>query len=263
MSKILVIPDTQVKRGVPLDHLRWCGQYLVAKQPDVVVHIGDFADLPSLSSYDIGTKAFEGRRYKDDIAAAHTGMTELLSPLWEYNKKQSKTGKKQYKPRQVITLGNHCERINKAVNADAKLEGVLSMADLGYEDFGWEVHPFLKPVIIEGIAFCHYFPSGVLGRPTTTARALLNKMHMSCFAGHMQGRDIAFAKRADGRELTAIISGSFYMHDEDYLSPMTNQHFRGVWMLHQVRNGSFDECAVSIDYLGMKYGGKKEGWFHG
>ena len=68
--KHLIIPDTQVKRDVDLSYLEWIGKYIVDKKPDVIVQIGDFADMPSLSSYDVGKKSFEGRRYKDDIEAA-------------------------------------------------------------------------------------------------------------------------------------------------------------------------------------------------
>ncbi len=254
MSKILVIPDAQVKPGVPLEHLLWLGKYIVAKRPDVVVNIGDFADMPSLSSYDVGKKAFEGRRYKADIESAREGMELLLSPLWEHNKQARKNKEKQYKPRMVLTMGNHEERITKAVESDPKLEGVLHPNDLGYEDYGWEVIPFLQPITIEGISFCHYYPSGQLGRPTSSARAIMQKMHMSCIAGHLQGRDIAYGKRADGQEITCIIAGSFYQHEESYLSPMTNKHWRGFYVLHEVNNGSFDEMAVSMKYLKRKYG---------
>lgn len=59
MSKsILYIPDCQIKPDVPLDHLRWLGNYIVKKQPDIIVNGGDFADMPSLSSYDVGKKIF-------------------------------------------------------------------------------------------------------------------------------------------------------------------------------------------------------------
>ena len=51
-SRILVIPDTQVKPGVNTDHLEWAGHYAVKMKPDVIVHIGDHWDMPSLSSYD-------------------------------------------------------------------------------------------------------------------------------------------------------------------------------------------------------------------
>ena len=69
-NKHLVIPDVQIKPGQDLSFLRVIGEYIVEKQPDVIVCLGDFADMPSLSSYDVGKKSFEGRRYKDDIKAS-------------------------------------------------------------------------------------------------------------------------------------------------------------------------------------------------
>ena len=39
--RYVVIPDTQVKPGVPTDHLEWAGRYVAEKRPDVVVHLGD------------------------------------------------------------------------------------------------------------------------------------------------------------------------------------------------------------------------------
>jgi len=47
-----MIPDCQVTPDTPTDHLRWIGEYIVEQKPDVVVNIGDFADMESLSSYD-------------------------------------------------------------------------------------------------------------------------------------------------------------------------------------------------------------------
>src|SRR3990167_6344750 len=144
MSKILMIPDCQVRIGVPLDHLLALGNYIVAKKPDIIVQIGDFADMPSLSSYDIGKKSFEGRRYTLDISAAKEAMEILLKPLNDYNEKAQKNHEKQYHPRKILTLGNHEDRITRAIDSDPKLDGTLSLQDLGYEEFGWEVYPFLQ-----------------------------------------------------------------------------------------------------------------------
>lgn len=245
--KIAVITDAQVKPGVPINHLQACGRYLAEIRPDVIVCIGDFADMPSLSTYEAaGSLITEGMRYADDIRAAKDAMIAFLDPI--------RRAKPDYNPKLVMCLGNHEDRITRAINSDPRrLKGVLSLRDLGYEEMGWQVYPFLQPVVIEGVVFCHYFPSGVMGRPITTARALLAKMHMSCFAGHLQGRDIAFDKRADGTSITAIISGSFYQHDEDYLSPIANRHWRGMFVLNQVKDGQFDDMAISVDYLLRKY----------
>lgn len=136
MTKHFVIPDCQIRKGDDTTFLTNIGRFIVDKQPDVVVCIGDFADMPSLSSYDVGKKAFEGRRYNDDINAANTAMLDLLLPIKAYNSRQSANRKKQYWPRFVFTLGNHENRINRAVNNDAKLDGVLSINDLNYEQEG-------------------------------------------------------------------------------------------------------------------------------
>jgi hypothetical protein len=255
----LVIPDVQAKDDVPLEHLTWCGEYIVKMKPDVVVQIGDFADMPSLSSYDAkGSKSYEGKRYKADIKAAKRAMGMLLQPLREYQKWTQASHKPRYEPRLVLTLGNHEDRITRAIESDPNhLEGLIALEDLGYAEAGWEVHPYLKPVEIDGIVYNHYFPTGQMGHPCGTARSILNKYHMSCFAGHQQGRDIAYARRADGKTITAIIAGSFYQHEEQYLNPITNNHWRGIYVLHEVSDGAFDEMPVSLNYLRSRYG--KEG----
>lgn len=249
----LVLPDCQVRPGDDTGYLTRIGKYIVEKQPETLVCLGDFADLPSLSSYDVGKKSFEGRRYINDVQATKEAMKALLAPLEDYNQKQRKNGKKQYRPRMVLCLGNHENRINRAVNDDPKLEGVLGIGDLGYEEFGWEVHDFLDVVILDGVAYSHYFVTGVAGRPAGSAAAQFRKTAMSCVAGHQQGLQIHTGNRADGALLTSIIAGSCYEHDEDYLGPQGNKHWRGFLVLHEVNEGNFDLMPVSLDYINKKY----------
>ena len=52
MSRHIIIHDTQCKPGVSLDHLSWVGEHIAHRKPDVIVHIGDHWDMPSLSTYD-------------------------------------------------------------------------------------------------------------------------------------------------------------------------------------------------------------------
>ena len=102
--KHLMIPDLQIKPGLDLTYLKWIGKYIVDKKPDVIVQIGDAADMPSLCSYDVGKKSFEGRRYKDDIAAVKEGMRTLFRPLEDYNRRMRKHKGKQYLPRKVLMV---------------------------------------------------------------------------------------------------------------------------------------------------------------
>jgi hypothetical protein len=253
MTTHFVLPDCQIRAGDNTDFLGAIGRYIVRKQPDVLVCIGDFADMPSLSSYDIGKKSFEGRRYTHDIKAARDAMEALLAPIKSFNEKAKKNKEKQYKPRMVMTLGNHEHRINRAIENDAKLDGVLSIGDLGYTEFGWEVYPFLDVVVVDGVAYCHYFVTGVAGRPAASAPAQLRKTNMSSIAGHQQGLQIATGSRADGKRIQSIIAGSCYEHSEDYLGPQGNQHWRGALMLHEVENGEFDLMPISLKYFTDKY----------
>lgn len=244
MTRIAVIPDVQAKPGQRYPHLAACGRYIAEKRPDVIVCLGDFADMPSLSSYDRGRREFEGRRYVRDIAAAHAAMDTLLTPLARVA---------GYRPRLVMCLGNHENRITRATSAQPELDGLISPADLEYEKFGWQVHPFLKVVVINGIAFAHYLVSGVMGRPITTAGALLAKRHQSVVVGHQQGLQIATAVRADGKLLHGVICGSCYLHDEEYLGPQGNSHFRGMVFLNDARRGTFDIMPLSLKYLMRRF----------
>ena len=254
--KHLVIPDTQVKPNSPTDHLRWAGLYAAEKKPDVIVHIGDHFDMPSLSSWDVGKKSFEGRRYKDDIEAGIHAMEVFLQPIRDEQQRLKVNKHKQWRPRMVFTLGNHENRIERAIESDPKLDGLIGYKDLQLEEMGWEVYDFLDVVIIDQIAYAHYFTSGIMGRPVSSARNMLSKKMMSCIMGHVQDRDIAYGRRADGTNILGLFSGIYYQHDEDYLTPQTNSSWRGVWMLNEVANGGCDELPVSMNYLRNKYQGK-------
>lgn len=249
----LVIPDTQIDPGRPMEHMRWAGQYAVEMKPDVIIHLGDHWNMGSLSSYDKGKGVMEGRRYLADIKAGNDAMGLFMEPIQKEIKRLRRGKRKRWNPRLVFCLGNHEERIERAINDNIQLSDLIGYDDFNLDTYGWEVHPFLSVVIIDGVAYSHYFTSGVMGRPVTSARLMLSKKHMSCVMGHIQDRDIAFAKRADGTRMTGIHAGIFYEHDEEYLNPQTNESWRGLWVLHEVQDGSFDEMPVSIDYLRKKY----------
>ncbi len=253
MTKHLVIPDTQVKPNQPIDHLRWAGLYAVDKKPDVIVHLGDHFDMPSLSRFDVGSRSFAGRRYTADIESGIRAMEAFIDPIRQEQKRLIKNKQKQWNPRMVYTLGNHEQRIERAIEADEKLEGLISYDDFKLDEFGFEVYDFLDVAVVDGIAYSHYFTSGVMGRPCSSAKAMLSKKYMSCVCGHIQDRDIAYGRRADGKNMLGLFSGIFYQHDESYLTPQTNGSWRGIWMLNQVEDGSCDELPVSMEYLRNKY----------
>ncbi len=248
--KIMFIPDTQQKAGVPNSYLTSMGEYMVAKRPDVVVHIGDHWDLPSLSSYDKGKKCYEGRYYKQDIEAGNHAMDLLMAPLHAHNKRMAETKHKQYHPRLVFCMGNHENRIQRAVEADRMLEETIGYHNFNLIEHGWEVHDFLEVVNINGVRFSHYFYRPLSGTPYMgMAETRLKNIGYSFVQGHQQIKIMGQIDLADGTVLRALVCGSCYLHDESYKGPQGNRHWRGFFMLHEVKNGNYDLMEISLDFL--------------
>jgi len=242
-----MIPDVQARHGDDFKFLDRIGKYIARKQPDVIVQIGDFADMESLSSYDKGTRSFENRRYVKDLEASERAMDALMEPI------AKAAG---YSPRKVLCLGNHEDRISRATELQPELTGVMDVGDLGYRGYGWSVQPFLKPIKIAGVMFAHYFVTGSMGRPFATASAMIygrNALHMSAMAGHQQGKQTSTGRRADGQMIICTIAGSCYEHYEKYLGPQGNNHWRGIIFMHNVKDGAYDEMAVPLSYLKDHY----------
>lgn len=253
----LFIPDGQVKDGVDLSHWTALGNFIVRKKPDVIINIGDFADMESLSSWDKGKKSAEGKRVVRDINAAIEAMRLLLEPLYKLQQAELEHyGEVRYKPRMILTLGNHEDRITRHVNSCPELDGFLGIDSLKYEEFGWEVYPFLTPVTVGGIAYCHYFQNVMTGKPMSGSAAnMLTKLGRSYSMGHRQTLDIATRYlQIDGEQQFGLIAGAFYLHEEDYKGQQGNHHFRGIVVKHNVKNGSYNPMLVSINWLLENYG---------
>lgn len=251
----VVIPDTQAKPGVPTDHLAWISQYIVDQfmdKPNVtLVHLGDHFDMPSLSSYDRGRRAMEGRRVDADIEAGNDAFRILDGALYHANVKRRKSAR--WQPRKVFLMGNHEDRVSRAVDDNAQLDGVLSLDMLDTLD--WERHGFLEPVFIDGVGYSHYWANPMTGRPYGgMALTRLKTIGHSYSMGHQQTLDHAMRFVA-GRSQHALIAGACYLHEEDYKGPQGNAHWRGIVVCHEVQAGGYDLMTVSLRYLCRRYEG--------
>lgn len=258
-SKHFFLPDTQVQQGVPLNHLTAAMNYIVDHKPDVVIHIGDHWDFPSLSTYETkGSKYFEGRRYRADLEAGEEGLRTLMGPLIEYNNHRRKLKMRTYKPRLVFTVGNHEQRVQRAVNAEPKLEGVIGPEDylellLSFE---FQVHPFLQVVNIDGVRYSHFHqnPHSIMGSPVSGSMdTMLKNVGYSFSMGHQQTLKYGVHYLSDGSVRQGLVAGSFYQHDEDYRGAQGNSHWRGCIMKNEVREGRYDPCFLSMEYLLRKW----------
>lgn len=258
MTTHFVIPDTQSKPGVPADHLRWIGQYITDRRPDVVVHLGDHWDMPSLSSYDRGKLAMEGRRYAEDVERGNADLDLITAPV-----RKARMKDRTWQPRLVLLRGNHEARIVRAAEENPHLVGAISYDDL--ESPGWETHDFLKPAWIDGVAYCHFFANPMTGRPYGGMVATrLKTIGHSFTMGHVQTLDQAMRPvlGPHGSIMQrGLVAGACYLHDESYKGYQGNAHWRGVLVKHEVADGDYDLMEVSLNYLCHRYEGVDLGTF--
>jgi len=243
-STHVIIPDTQIEPGRSSEHLYWASQYIgdnVAAENVKLIHLGDHWNMGSLSSYDKGKKSMEGKRYIADIEAGNESFTLLDSAIadrdWERH----------------FLMGNHENRVNKAVESDAQIEGLLTTDHMLTP--GWNRHDFLEPVSLDGVWYSHYWYNHNTGKPLGgVVDTRLKTVGHSFVMGHQQG--LQWGQRyIAGKQQFGLVAGSFYDHDEDYKGPQGNRHWHGIIILHDVEDGSCESPQfISIDTLKKLYG---------
>lgn len=241
----LIIGDAHAHPDHDLDRFVWLGRMVADIQPDIVVSIGDWADMPSLCTYDRGRKGFEGRRYIKDIEAANEALNLYHRELGPY------------KCDHVWTVGNHENRIDRATEADAVLDGLITLDDLDFRRRGWEVVPFGIPISIDGVAYGHYHTKGPMARPISGqnhARNMLNKLHYSTVAGHSHFIDMAFDTNVMGERLQSLVVGSYFGHREGYAGRNNWEWWRGIVVLRDVIDGRFDIETWEYDRIRRTWG---------
>jgi hypothetical protein len=207
-KKYLIIPDPHSHPEYDNDRFEALGNLIIEEQPDVILCIGDIADMPSLSSYDKGKRGFEGRRYLKDISSVIDAQNRLFQPLNQYNKGR----RRKYKPKTVITVGNHEHRIERATEAQPELHGTIGLKDLQLRDYWQTIVPFKECIVLDGIAFSHYFSSGLKGFPISgehIGATMCTKLFMSAVQGHSHLFNITERTRPDGNKLFGLSVGCY------------------------------------------------------
>ena len=247
----VIIGDTQVKPGVPLDHLRWIGYYIADKyatRPNTtIIQLGDWYDLPSLSWYDRGKKVMEGKRVRDDIQVGNDADEEFLATM---------LAKGHHDSLRLIKLrGNHEDRLTRHYEENPQLDG--SLQDFTDAERWDEIVPFLEVRRLDGVAYSHYFYNPNTGRPYSgqSMDARLKTVGTAFTMGHQQGLMIG-NRNVLGSLQWGLVLGSTYLHDEEYKGPQGNTDFRGIVVAHNVKDGGYDPKIVSLESLCMRYEGK-------
>lgn len=252
MSTYLIIPDQHAVPYHNNDRADWLAQLMIDLKPDVVVNMGDAADMESLSSYDKGKRSFHGKSYKKDIDA-HLDFQERL---WEPVRKTKKK-----LPYRVALEGNHENRIERALDLSPEMQGVIGFEDFKFDDYYNEVVRYDGglPGIYkrDGILFAHFFPTGVSGRPIggeRPAHMLLAKNGMSSIAAHSHTLDFATRRTVADETLNGLVVGCYQDYINPWAGPIGKFWQAGVAILRDVENGRYDLQWVSLNSLRKIYG---------
>lgn len=248
----LVIPDSHAHPDHHNDRADWLAQLIIDIKPDVVIHIGDSADLPSLSSYDKGKRSFYGRSYAKDIAAHLEFQDRLWGPVVRRKKKL---------PRRVFCIGNHEQRIEKALDLSPELVGTIGMGDLQLDQWYDDVVPYVggTPGVIDvdGIEYAHYFIAGVMGRALGgihPAFSLLSKRHKSSTCGHSHLADFCMLPHGTDGRIMGAVAGVYQDYHSDWAGEVNKLWWRGVMVKHNVNDGQYDPQFISMKTMRETYG---------
>jgi hypothetical protein len=250
----LVIPDTHAHYLHHNKRAEWLGHLINDIKPDVVIHLGDNWDMPSLSGYDKGKKSFQGRTYKADVDAG----IDFNDRLWSV----VKSSKKRL-PFRYYLEGNHEHRIHKAIDLQPELEGAIDLNDLRIADYYDVFVPYngRSPGVIEidGIAYAHFFISGVMGKSIGgihPAYSILQKGYNTATAGDLHLLDYRLLTGLNGRRLQAMVAGCYQDYDADWAGEANKLWWRGVVVKRNVEDGHYDPQFISLDAIRREYGAR-------
>jgi len=254
MSKThLIVPDQHAHYQFHNDRADWLGKLIKELRPDVVVNMGDAADMPSLSSYDKGTRAFQGRNYRKDIDAHLDFQDRMWHPIKRAKKKL---------PYSCILEGNHEHRIKRALNLSPELDGAISFDDLDFKRYYDEVIEYTGRTpgvhVVDSVHYAHFFVSGVMGRAISgehPAYSLLTKEFVSCTQGHVHTADYSIRTTVGGRKINGLVCGVYQDYWADWAGEVNKLWWRGVVVKRNVEDGNYDLQFISMDSLRKEYDG--------
>lgn len=249
----LVYGDAHAHPNFNNDRAEWLGKLIVDIRPDVIVNVGDNADMSSLSSYDKGLRHFYGKNYREDINAHLDFEEKVWTPIKKLKKKL---------PLRVYCVGNHDYRIERALDKSPELQGAMSMKDLQLDHFYDEVVPYEgygSPGLIEvdGIGYAHYVISGVSGKPLSAQHLgfqLLQKRHKSTTVGHQHVMSYDSQPLAQDKFIHGLALPCMTDYPVDWAGMINGLWNRGVIIKRNVEDGDYDMEYISLKRLKKEYG---------
>lgn len=241
----LIIPDSHCHPRYDNERYERLGRLILDIKPDVVIDLGDGPDMPSLSAYDKGTKSGEGLRVQTDLEHWEEANRLLWGAVDAYNAMRKRNKQRPYSSLRIRLGGNHDQgRLLKWMAAnpehwrDDAIEFYFKPAEMG-----WEYVPFLKTAVVDGVAYQHFFSSGLMGRPIGgehIAASLIKKNYRSSVCGHSHVLDYAQRAPKEAPRIFGMSAGAYYHPDyaqQAWCQAQSHMWWNGVIVLEGVWDG--------------------------
>jgi hypothetical protein len=232
------------------------GKLIYDLKPELVIDLGDGADMRSLNTYDTRSpQAIVSQSYQADVES-YNDSQERLRWLFRYHKRK--------RPHWVGFQGNHEYRIDKAISSDPRLEGDkygISFSHLQTDHWFDDYYKYENggPAIADydGVSYAHYFSSGNYGTATSGqhhAYTLLQNRNASSTCGHSHKRSIYFKDGAHPNGIIGLVAGCFKGGDESWAGQANRDWAKGVFIKRDIENGMYDPQFISLKALEQQYG---------
>ncbi len=238
------------------DRFDWLGSFLYELRPDMVVDLGDGADMRSLNTYDTRyPQAIVNQSYEQDIEVYNDSQDRLRHKFRFMKKKR---------PFWVGFEGNHENRIKKAIAHDPRLEGSkygVSFSHLQTKVWFDEYHEYFNsaPAIADydGVSYAHFFSSGNYGTAMSGlhhANSLLANRNHSSTCGHSHKRDLKFKDGAHPNGIIGLVAGCYKGSEETWAGQANRDWWKGCVIKREIRQGVYEPEFVSLERLKGLYG---------
>lgn len=256
MTKTAVLYTcAHTKPQISNERFDWLGSFIYDLKPDMVIDLGDGADMASLSSYeDRYPQQVVAQNYEADIESYNDAQERIRFKFRHHKRKR---------PHWVGFEGNHEHRIKKALAHDPRLEGQkygVSYSHLQTDHWFNDYHEYEYggPAIADynGVSFAHYFTSGNSSTAVSGihhAHSLLRNRHYSSVCGHSHKRGVYFDDGAHPNGLIGLVAGCYKGGKEHWAGQSNHSWWSGVVVLNEWENGMFEPAFVSQKFLEREY----------
>jgi predicted phosphodiesterase len=242
--KIVVIGDLHAHPDYDIERFDVLGRFCAEQQPDVIVQMGDWADMPSINRH-ANKWELESRRYSEDVEITQDSLAAFDRPI---------ARRKRKKPRKVFLEGNHENFITRVTTEEPKWRGQVGIEDLGFERFGWERYEYRRRAEIAGFHFVHHLGSqtGRASRVSSPTNGF-KSLGVSTVVGHTHTyyrSPLPFLdRRVWGIDVGCCIHKDMG-YQENWSCDTEYKYWRGVWIFDNARDGDADFTEVRAETLG-------------